>query len=141
METKQKTLVTASATVRAHIDKVWRLWTQPKHIRQWNHASDDWHSPTADNDLRVGGKFLYRMESVDGTVGFDLSGVYDEIKTNELIAYTLEDGRHVRINFTIKGGDTRVVETFEAEDANAVEIQQSGWQAILNNFKKYAEET
>jgi uncharacterized protein YndB with AHSA1/START domain len=139
MDTKEKTAITVSALIHASIDKVWRLWTQPKHIRHWNQASDDWHTPKANNDFRVGGNFLYRMETKDDRFGFDFSGVYDEIRADELIAATLDDGRRLRIEFTNKGNKTKVSETFDAEEENSVEIQQDGWQAILDNFKKYAE--
>jgi uncharacterized protein YndB with AHSA1/START domain len=138
MDTKKT--ITVQAVINAPVEKVWKLWTTPEHITKWNNASDDWHTPRAENDLRVGGKFLYRMESKDGSFGFDFVGVYDEIRRNELIAYTIADERKVRVTFT-KNNDveTKVVETFEAESTNPLEIQRDGWQAILNNFKKHIE--
>jgi len=139
MEQKQKTNITISATVNAPMEKVWKLWTTPEDIMKWNNASDDWHTPSAENDLRVGGAFKSRMEARDGSMGFDFGGIYDEVKPNERIAYTIGDGRKVIIVFTDENGKTRVEETFEAENTNPVEMQRSGWQAILNNFKKYAE--
>ena len=139
METINKTTITVKNTVNAPIEKIWSCWTKPEHIIKWNNASDDWHTPRAENDLRVGGKFLSRMEARDGSAGFDFGGVYDEVKTNELIAYTMDDGRKVKINFTSQGNTTKVVETFEAENENSIEIQQGGWQAILDSFKKYTE--
>lgn len=139
METKETTIITIENTVQAPVEKVWKLWTAPEHITQWNHASDDWHSPSATNDLRVGGTFSARMEAKDGSFGFDFGGVYDEVKTNELIAFTLGDGRKIRVIFTGKGTATKVVETFEAENTHSIEMQRSGWQAILDNFKKYTE--
>lgn len=139
METASKTNITVENTIAAPVETVWELWTTPEHITKWNTASDDWHSPFAENDLRVGGKFLSRMEAKDGSFGFDFSGVYDEVKTNELIAYTLDDGRKVHITFTGEGNETKVTTTFEAESANPVEMQQAGWQSIADNFKKYAE--
>jgi uncharacterized protein YndB with AHSA1/START domain len=111
----------------------------PEHITKWSNASDDWHTPYAENDLRVDGKFLSRMEAKDGSFGFDFGGVYNDVKNQELIAYTLGDGRKVNIHFTNKDGGTKVVETFEAEDENSLELQKTGWQAILNNFKNYVE--
>ncbi len=138
-EEKLKTSITVYVVIKAGIDKVWKLWTQPKHIRQWNKASDDWHTTTADNDLKPGGKFLYRTEAKDSRFGFDFSGVYDEIKKDELIALTLDDGRHLRIEFSGNSHETKVIETFDAEEVNSIEIQQGGWQAILDNFKIYAE--
>lgn len=134
-----KISITVEATVNAPLEKVWKLWTTPEHIMKWNNASEDWHTPKAENDLRVGGKFLSRMEAKDGSFGFDFWGIYDEVKTNELIANTLGDGRKMKVVFTPQGNTTIVTETFEAEGENPVELQQQGWQAILNNFKTYAE--
>jgi uncharacterized protein YndB with AHSA1/START domain len=139
MQTTSVTSITVESTIQAPVEKVWKFWSGPEHITRWNHASDDWHSPFAENDLRVGGKFLARMEAKDGSFGFDFGGVYDQVKTNELIAYTLGDGRKVSVHFTSEGGETRVVETFEAEDTHSIEMQRGGWQAILDNFKKYTE--
>lgn len=119
--------------------KVWKLWTTPEDIVNWNYASDDWHSPRAENDLRAGGLFKYRMEAKDGSTGFDFGGVYNKVKTNELIEYTIGDGRKVRIVFSGRGSKTNIVETFEAEKTHTIDQQREGWQAILDNFKKYAE--
>lgn len=139
METANKTKITIEATVKAAKEKVWEFWTRPEHITKWNYASDDWHTPHAENDLRPGGKFLSRMEAKDGSFGFDFGGVYDAVKPNTHIAYTIDDGRKVSINFTGSGNETRVVSIFEAETENSIEMQKGGWQAILNNFKKYVE--
>jgi uncharacterized protein YndB with AHSA1/START domain len=106
---------------------------------QWNNASDDWHTPRAENDLRAGGKFSARMEAKDGSMGFDFGGVYDEVKENEYIAYTMGDDRKVEVTFSAQGNETEIEETFEAEDTNPLEMQKSGWQAILDNFKNYTE--
>ncbi|WP_068784203.1 SRPBCC family protein [Paenibacillus phocaensis] len=141
MEANQPTKVTVQTVIQAPIDKVWRYWTEPEHITQWNQASDDWHAPRAENDLRAGGAFSTRMEAKDGSMGFDFGGVYDEVNTHELIAYTLGDGRKVEITFAAQGPETKVVETFDAEITHPVEFQQAGWQAILDNFKKYVEES
>lgn len=138
MENQEKT-ITVETTVKAPVEKVWQLWSQPEHITKWNSASEDWHTPRAENDLRQGGKFSARMEARDGSIGFDFGGVYDEVKTNEVIAYTIGDGRKVKVTFSPNGKETKVVETFEAESTNPVEMQRGGWQAILDNFKKYAE--
>jgi uncharacterized protein YndB with AHSA1/START domain len=139
METSKK--VTVETTVQAPVEKVWEYWTEPTHIKKWNSASDDWHTPIAENDLRAGGKFHSRMEAKDGSFGFDFGGIYDEVKLHEVIAYTLGDGRTVKITF--KGDDnvTEVMETFDAETENPIELQKQGWQAILHNFKKYTEQT
>jgi len=139
MNSTNKTSITVEATVLAPVEKVWKLWTGPEHITKWNNASDDWHTPSATNDLRVGGKFSSRMEAKDGSFGFDFGGTYTTVKVNELIAYTLGDERKVEIKFSPNGNGTKVTETFEAEGTNPVEMQRDGWQAILNNFKKYVE--
>jgi uncharacterized protein YndB with AHSA1/START domain len=140
METTSTTKITIETTVNAPVEKVWEFWSSPEHIKNWCSASEDWHVPAAENDLRTGGKFSTRMEAKDGSFGFDFGGVYDEVVTNKLIDYTMGDGRKVVVNFTSNGNQTKVVETFDAENTNPVEMQQAGWQAILNNFKKYTEE-
>ncbi len=132
-------MLTVEATVAAPVDKVWKFWTLPEHITQWNNASDDWHTPHAENDLRVGGRFMARMEAKDGSFGFEFWGIYDEVKNNERIASTLGDGRKLKVEFAGNGSTTKVTESFEAEQTNSLELQQGGWQAILNNFKKYTE--
>ena len=134
-----KTAITVESTIQAPVEKVWELWTSPQHITKWNNASDDWHTPRAENDLRVGGSFSARMEARDGSVGFDFGGVYDEVEPAQRIAYTLGDGRRVQVSFADTGNGTHLVETFEAEEQNPVEMQKGGWQAILDNFRKYAE--
>jgi uncharacterized protein YndB with AHSA1/START domain len=139
METSQKTSVTVSATVNAPLEKVWNYFTQPEHITKWSQASGDWHAPYAENDLRSGGKFKTRMEAKDGSVGFDFEGVYTNVQPQNLIEYKLGDERKVRIAFSGNDGETKVEETFDAETINPVEMQRSGWQAILDNFKKYTE--
>lgn len=139
MSTATKNMITVSAIVNAPVAKVWDAWTNPAHIVKWNAASDDWHTPKAENDARTGGKFMSRMEAKDGSWGFDFAGVYDEVKDHELIAYTLGDGRTVNIIFESEGSTTKVTETFEAEAQNSIEMQQSGWQAIMDSFKKYTE--
>jgi uncharacterized protein YndB with AHSA1/START domain len=138
MESKAQT-ITVQATVNAPVEKVWKLWTTPQHIIKWNNASADWHTPRAENDLRVGGQFLSRMEAKDGSFGFDFGGVYDEVKPNGIIVYTIGDGRKVRISFETLDNATTVTEIFEAENTHPVEMQRGGWQAILDNFKNYAE--
>lgn len=139
MNTEKNTNVTVESTILAPVSQVWKKWTTPTDIEKWNNASDDWHTPFAKNDLRVGGKFLSRMEAKDGSMGFDLSGVYDEIIPETLIRYTLDDGRKVKVIFAKQGDHTQVTETFEAENTHPIEMQKGGWQAILDNFKSYAE--
>ncbi len=132
-------VISVEVIVAAPIEKAWKYWTSPEHIIQWNNASDDWHTPSAINDLKTGGSFSYTMAAKDGSFSFDFAGVYDEVKTNELIAYTMGDGRKAKIIFSTEGNQTKIVESFDAEEMNSLELQQNGWQAILNNFKKYTE--
>jgi uncharacterized protein YndB with AHSA1/START domain len=139
MESKENAIISVHAIINAPIEKVWKLWTTPEDIEKWNSASDDWHTTSATNELKKGGKFIYRMEAVDGSMGFDFEGVYTAIKHNELIEYVIVDGRHVRVDFTFDGNETVIVETFEAEGTHPVELQRDGWQSIVNNFKKYVE--
>lgn len=139
METLSKTKITVETVVNAPVEKVWDLWTDPRHVLHWNSASVDWHTPYAESDLKVGGRFLYRMESTDRKNGFDFAGEYNSLELYKHIEYTLGDGRKVRVTFSPKGTGTRVSEIFETELVNTVDRQQEGWQAILNNFKRYAE--
>lgn len=140
METNEKTTIKVQTVINAPVEKVWKFWTSPEHIVNWNYANDDWHSPKAENDLRVGGKFTVRMEAKDGSTGFDFEGVYKTVRVNERIEYVLGDGRKVRVEFSKAGSGTRIVETFDPESENPIELQQAGWQSILDNFKKYTEE-
>ncbi len=139
MTIENKTNITVEAVVYSEVEKVWNFYTKPEHIVKWNSASDDWHTTKAVSDLQKGGKFLSRMEAKDGSFGFDFGGVYDEIKSYELIAYTLDDGRKATITFKVEGESIIVVVVFEAETQNPIEMQKVGWQAILNSFKKYTE--
>jgi len=139
MKTPEKTIITVRATISAPVEKVWKLWTDPEHIIHWNYASDDWHTPEAENDLRAGGRFLSRMEAKDGSSGFDFTGKYTRVEQHRQIEYTLDDGRNVQVVFFPNGNITTVTEAFEAEETNTTELQKSGWQAILDNFKEYVE--
>ena len=136
----QRKNVEIRTNVNAPVNKVWEYFNGPLHVTKWNCASPDWHSPKAENDLRVGGQFNYRMEAKDGSFGFDFAGIYDEVNENRRLAYTLGDGRKVSVDFREENGQTNILETFEAESENPIEMQQQGWQSILDNFKKYAEE-
>ena len=131
--------ITVSTIVNAPIEKVWERWNGEKHIPHWAFASDDWEAPWAKNDLRVGGELVTRMQAKDGSAGFDLKGTYDDIKEKELIEYHLDDGRKVWVRFTPVNDSVEISETFEMENENPEEMQRGGWQAILDNFKKYAE--
>ena len=141
METTTKRAVTVETGIKAPVEKVWELWTDPKHITNWYNASDDWHAPYAENDLRVGKKFKTTMAAKDGSAGFDFEGVYTNIQKHKLIEYKIADGRNVKIEFSNHGKETKVVETFETESTNSPEMQRTGWQGILDNFRKYTEAT
>ncbi|MFV5700047.1 SRPBCC family protein [Flavobacterium sp. ZT3R17] len=139
MDKNDKTLITVETVINAPIETVWNKWTNPDDIVKWNNASDDWHTTRAENDLKVGGKFVSRMEAKDGSMGFDFGGTYDTIKRNQLIEYTADDNRKVKISFSDADNKTKIIEIFEAENENPIAMQQSGWQSILNNFKEYTE--
>lgn len=132
-------VLTVEAIVNAPLDKVWAYWTQAEHITKWNYAADDWHCPTAETSLTVGGKFSATMAAKDGSFSFDFWGTYDAIETEKELHITLGDGRKWSVYFSVEGDATKVVENFEAETVNPTEMQQQGWQMILNNFKKYTE--
>jgi uncharacterized protein YndB with AHSA1/START domain len=139
METPNATVLTVKSTINAPLPKVWDSWTKPEHITKWCFASDDWHSPSATSDLRTGGTFTTRMEARDGSMGFDFGGSYTEVRNHEYIESLLGDGRTTKVHFSADGDNTLVTELFEAENTNPIEMQQAGWQAILDNFKKYTE--
>ena len=139
MEATTKTAITVEALVKAPVEKVWEYWNGPEHIKQWAFASDDWHAPHAENDLHVNGKFKTTMSAKDGSMSFDFEGIYTTVEKHQLIEYTIIDGRKVKIQFTAKGNETLVTETFEAENTFPIEMQRGGWQSILDNFKKYTE--
>jgi len=139
LESEKTTKITVETTVDAPIEKVWDYWTDPRHIMHWNNASTNWHTPYAQNDLKVGGRFLSRMEAKDGSQGFDFEGIYDEVKLHEKIAYSLADNRKIEIEFLNLGNKTRIIEIFDAEKVYPVEYQKQGWQAILDNFQSYVE--
>ena len=131
--------IVVEVLVSQELDKVWEAWTQPEHIRKWNFASDDWHCPAAINDLKANGALKWRMESKDGSVGFDFKGIYQEVRHQKFICYHIDDGRKVEISFSESNGKVKVSEHFEPENQNSLELQKQGWQAILENFKKHAE--
>lgn len=131
--------ITVQTIVNAPLSKVWNFWNLPEHIIKWNAAIDSWHCPSAENDLRVGGKIKSRMEAKDGSMGFDFEGVYTEVIIQKQLSYQMADGREVSISFKEAGEKTEVIQTFDAEETNPAEIQRQGWQAILNNFQKYVE--
>ena len=132
-------MITVTSTIEASIEKVWDAWTNPTHITQWCQASDDWHAPYADNDLRMDGTFKTTMAAKDGSFSFDLEGVYTKVELHKYIGYTLTDGRNVEITFKNENGSVNIIESFDPESQNSHELQQQGWQMILNNFKKHVE--
>lgn len=139
MAKNQNTVITVRTTVNSPVDKVWKHWTSPESIKAWNQASDDWHTTRVTNDLRRNGKYSFRMEAKDGSAGFDFWGTYDNIVPDKQIDSTLGDGRKVSVTFSSRGEKTEIVESFEAEGTNSVDMQRHGWQSILDNFKKYSE--
>ena len=132
-------IVTVETSIHQSIEKVWKLWTSPDHIINWNFATPQWHCPSAELELKVGGKLKYHMAAKDGSMAFDYIGIITSIAKNSLLEYTLEDGRKVSIRFTEENGISKVTESFEVEDENSIDMQRQGWQAILENFKNYAE--
>jgi uncharacterized protein YndB with AHSA1/START domain len=139
METKNRTAITVEVTVNAPVEKAWKYFNEPEHIMQWAFASPDWHAPKSTNDLRVDGTFSTTMAAKDGSFSFDFGGVYTQVIEHKLIEYTMGDGRKVKVVFAGQGNETKVVETFEAEDQNSLEMQKGGWQAILDNYKNHTE--
>lgn len=132
-------LITIEATINAPIETVWDLWTKPEHVMQWNHASKDWHCPKASSDFIVNGEFHYTMAAKDGSVDFDFWGTFTKIIDKSFIEIYLGDGRELNIQFETDGDGTKVIETFEPEEVNSIDLQKQGWQAILTNFKSYVE--
>ena len=140
MATENLTPITIEAAINAPVEKVWEYWNNPEHIKNWAFASPEWHAPNAANDLRVGGNFSTTMAARDGSMSFDFGGTYTTVEENKLIEYVLADGRQVKIVFEADGEQTRIAETFDPETTNPLEMQRGGWQAILDNFKKLAED-
>ncbi|MDD7887685.1 SRPBCC family protein [Flavivirga sp. 57AJ16] len=135
----ETTKITVGTTISANRGKVWDYWNKPEHITKWNFADPSWHCPKAQNDLKVGGTLKSRMEAKDGSMGFDFEAVYDEVFDQEKMVYTMADGRKAITTFEDVDGKTKISTTFDAEQSNPIEMQKGGWQAIINNFKKYVE--
>ena len=131
--------ITVSSSVNASLLKVWDCYTNPRHIVHWNYAAPSWHCPRASNDLHVGGRYFARMEARDGSVGFDFEGIYTQVRENEMLVYQF-GGREAMITFKKLPDHTLVTITFDPEQENSLELQQQGWQSILNNFKSYCEQ-
>ncbi len=134
------TKITIEVLIKSSIEKAWNAYIDTEAVKIWNHASDDWKCPKAVNDFRVGGIFSYRMESTDGKYGFDFNGKYLNIINNQLIEYIMEDNREVKVEFSKINSKVKVLVHFDAESENSIELQKNGWQAILDNYKKYVEE-
>lgn len=139
METPDLSPITVETVVNVPVEKAWEVFTEPEHIKNWAFASDDWHAPYSENDLRTGGKFKNTMAAKDGSFSFDFEGTYTNVEPHRLIEYALGDGRKVSVVFEPQENATKVTETFDPESTNPREMQQGGWQAILNNYKKQAE--
>ena len=133
-------MITVSTVINNKtVAQVWDYFTNPKHVVNWNHASDDWHCPKAENNLEVGKSFTYTMAAKNGEMSFDFSGIYTEIEAFSKISYVLADERKIFVTFKETENGIEVVEKFDPENENSEELQQTGWQMILNNFKKYIE--
>ncbi|MCF8256235.1 MAG: SRPBCC family protein [Flavobacteriales bacterium] len=130
--------ITITASVAATPQKAWECYTDPAHVIGWNFASDDWHCPSASTDLRAGGRFVARMEAKDGSFGFDFEGIYTQVEPQRSLGYVLADGRNVSVSFRANGDATTVTVTFDPETENSIELQRQGWQAILDNYARYA---
>ena len=130
--------ITVQTVVNANAKKVWDFYNNPKHIIHWNFADPSWHCPNAENDMRVGGKYKARMEAKDGSFGFDFETIYTEIQDGKQFS-TEFGGRTSTVQFNDLERQTEVVITFDPENENPIEMQRGGWQAILDNFKKYVE--
>ena len=139
VKSKKALAITVETVIKADAEKVWELWTKPGHIKNWCNASDDWHVPAAENDVRTGGRFKTTMAAKDGSFSFDFEGTYSVVKHAEALEYTMADGREVSIQFIKQKDGTKVIETFDPETINPLNVQKGGWQAILDNFKKYTE--
>lgn len=134
-----KPAITVETDIKLPVGQVWSLFTNPSDVMKWNHASDDWYTPNAENDLRPGGKFRYTMAAKDGSASFDFEGLYSRVEKNKIIEYAMPDGRKVIVEFSEAEGSTHVSETFDPESIHSAEMQKAGWQSILNNFKQYCE--
>ena len=133
-----KPMITVTIGIYAPIELIWKRWNDPKDIQQWNNINDNWHNPVVENDCRPGGKFLYTMGTKDGSLSFNFTGTYDEVKEHEFISYTLNSGRTASITFS-GSNPVKLTETFEPDDKPAAEEQRDFCQAILHSFKNYVE--
>lgn len=132
-------MITVNTTIQAPIEKVWEYWTNPKHVKNWNFAASDWHCPEATNNLKVGGEFHYTMAAKDNSMSFDFWGTYQNLEQGKHLDILIGDGRKMLVSFESSNNGTIVIEEFEPEKMNPEEMQEAGWQMILDNFKKYVE--
>lgn len=139
MKTADTQSITVETLVNAPVEKAWKAFSEPEHIRQWAFASDDWHAPYAENDLRKDGKFKTTMAAKDGSFSFDFEGVYTSVVPNKSFEYVIADGRTVKVDFLQEANGTRIKETFDPENENPIDMQRAGWQAILENYRKHVE--
>jgi uncharacterized protein YndB with AHSA1/START domain len=139
MKTAQTQSITVETLVNAPVEKAWKFFSDPEHITQWAFASDDWHAPYADNDLRKDGKFKTTMAAKDGSFSFDFEGVYTNVVPNKVVEYAMSDGRKVKVDFEADGNSTRIRETFDPETENPIDMQRAGWKAILENYRRHVE--
>src|ERR671914_2982062 len=131
--------ITVETVAKADLNQVWDAWNNPADIKQWNTAQDDWHTTRSTVDLREGGKFMSRMEAKDGSEGFDFEGTYTRVVPHKTVEYRMSDGREVKVEFVERAEGILVKETFDAETENPPEMQRTGWQAILDNFRRHVE--
>jgi uncharacterized protein YndB with AHSA1/START domain len=133
--------VTVAVSVQASPERAWKAFTSPTSVTEWNFASTDWYCPRAQNDLREGGTFCYRMEARDGSFGFDFEGRFLELSPPARLRYSLGEDREVVVQFTQEGERTLVSQSFTPESIHSLEQQRVGWQSILENYKKHVETT
>jgi uncharacterized protein YndB with AHSA1/START domain len=131
--------ITVTTQIKSTLAEVWKKWTSPEDIVNWNQASDDWHCPSAENDLKVGGQFTFVMASKDGAMSFPFQGEYTAVDQHKEISYRMADGRMAHVSFEAQGDHVEIIESFDPENVNPEDMQRAGWQAILDGFKAYAE--
>ena len=139
MNTNPPAIITAETVINAPIEKVWEYWTNPQHIPHWNNTNHEWHTPVAENDLKIGGRLFLRMERKDGSAGFDHECIYDDVQHHKHICYTTSDKRKTHITFEETPDGVKLTEQFMPESATPIDMQHAFCQSILENFKAYAE--
>ena len=132
-------MITVQNTIHASIDKVWDFWTLPEHIKKWNVAIDGWYTQDVENDLKVDGKFKYKMAKKDGNLSFDFEGIFTKVENLSLIEYKLDDNRTGKVAFEKNGNTVKITETFEPTKQDSESMQKECCQTVIDNFKKYVE--